>query len=47
MFDVQRFLPDKSSINAVERRSGAKRKEPLGRNCRGTLLTQLTDRFFG
>ena len=22
-------------------------EEPLGRNCRGTLLTQLTDRFFG
>jgi hypothetical protein len=21
--------------------------EPLGRNCRRTLLTQLTDRFFG
>ncbi len=22
-------------------------EEPLGRNCRETLLTQLTDRFFG
>jgi hypothetical protein len=23
------------------------RAEPLGRNCRRTLLTQLMDRFFG
>ena len=66
----KRFLPDKSSIIAVERRleqteemkrswrtQGCRRHEswrcytvdhePLGRNCRRTLLTQLTDRFFG
>jgi len=36
-----------SPVHLTSRTTAHWKKEPLGRNCRGTLLTQLTDRFFG